>query len=65
MGEGADGIKKAPEWAAPICAVPAETIREFARLYGTTKPVHLQYFYSCAKRHMATILPRLPCCSRP
>ena len=52
MGEGTDGIKKTPEWAAPICAVPAETIREFARLYGTTKPVHLQYFYSCAKRHM-------------
>ena len=52
MGEGDDGIKKTPEWAAPICAVPAETIREFARLYGTTKPVHLQYFYSCAKRHM-------------
>ena len=52
MGEGEDGIKKTPEWAAPICAVPAETIREFARLYGTTKPVHLQYFYSCAKRHM-------------
>ena len=46
MGEGEDGIKKTPEWAAPICAVPAETIREFARLYGTTKPVHLQYFYS-------------------
>ena len=51
-GQGEDGIKKTPEWAAPICAVPAETIREFARLYGTTKPVHLQYFYSCAKRHM-------------
>ena len=52
MGEGEDGLKKTPEWAAPICAVPAETIREFARLYGTTKPVHLQYFYSCAKRHL-------------
>src|SRR5699024_7863501 len=52
MGEGEDGIKKTPEWAAPICAVPADTIREFARLYVTTKPVHLQYFYSCAKRHM-------------
>ena len=52
MGEGEDGIKKTPEWAAPICAVPAVTIREFARLYGTTKPVHLQYFYSCAKRHL-------------
>ena len=52
MGEGEDGIKKTPEWAAPICAIPAETIREFARLYGTTRPVHLQYFYSCAKRHL-------------
>ena len=52
MGEGEDGIKKTPEWAAPICAVPADTIREFARLYGTAEPVHLQYFYSCAKRHM-------------
>ena len=52
MGEGEDGIKKTPEWAAPITAVPAETIREFARLYGTEKPVHLQYFYSCAKRHL-------------
>lgn len=52
MGEGEDGIKKTPEWAAPICAVPAETIREFARLYGTSQPVHLQYFYSCAKRHL-------------
>ena len=37
MGEGEDGIKKTPEWAAPICAVPADTIREFARLYGTTQ----------------------------
>lgn len=52
MGEGADGVKKTPEWAEPICAVPAETIREFARLYASAKPAHLQYFYSCAKRHM-------------
>ena len=52
LGEGEDGVAKTPEWAEAICAVPAETIREFARLYGTTKPVHLQYFYSCAKRHL-------------
>ena len=52
LGEGDDGVAKTPEWAEAICAVPAETIREFARLYGTTKPVHLQYFYSCAKRHL-------------
>lgn len=29
-----DGIDKTPEWAEEICAVPAETIREAARLYG-------------------------------
>ncbi len=52
LGEGEDGVAKTPEWAEPICAVPADTIREFARLYGTSKPVHLQYFYSCAKRHL-------------
>ncbi len=52
LGKGDDGIVKTPEWAEPICAVPAETIREFARLYGTTKPTHFQYFYSCAKRHL-------------
>ncbi|MDR1358347.1 MAG: molybdopterin-dependent oxidoreductase [Coriobacteriales bacterium] len=33
LGE-ADGIAKTPEWAETICAVPAETIRELARLYG-------------------------------
>ncbi|MCL1847961.1 MAG: molybdopterin-dependent oxidoreductase [Coriobacteriia bacterium] len=29
-----DGIDKTPEWAEVICGVPAETIRELARLYG-------------------------------
>jgi len=29
-----DGVDKTPEWAESICAVPAETIRELARLYG-------------------------------
>jgi anaerobic selenocysteine-containing dehydrogenase len=30
--------KYTPEWAAPITGVPAEQIREVARLYGTVKP---------------------------
>lgn len=33
LGES-DGIEKTPEWAEAICAVPAETIRSLARLYG-------------------------------
>ena len=44
--------RRRPNGPPRSARVPAETIREFARLYGTTKPVHLQYFYSCAKRHM-------------
>ncbi len=51
MGEN-DGIVKSPEWAEPITAIPAETIREFARLYAKSKPVHLQYHYAGAKRHL-------------
>lgn len=37
----ADGVEKTPEWAEPICKVPAETIRRIAREYATTKPAAL------------------------
>ncbi|MCU0581089.1 MAG: molybdopterin-dependent oxidoreductase [Syntrophales bacterium] len=50
MGEE-DGEVKSPEWAEEICAVPAETIRAFARLYAASAPVHLQCHYSVSKRH--------------
>ena len=33
-----DGVEKTPEWAEKICKVPAETIRQLAREYATTKP---------------------------
>ncbi|WP_348981233.1 DMSO/selenate family reductase complex A subunit [Bacillus sp. DNRA2] len=36
-----DGVAKTPEWAEKICRVPAEKIREIARLYATTKPAAL------------------------
>ncbi|MGH6893205.1 MAG: molybdopterin-containing oxidoreductase family protein, partial [Dongiaceae bacterium] len=32
-----------PEWAAKICEVPGQQIRDLARLYATTKPAILQH----------------------
>ena len=64
-GRGRGRHQEDAEVGRPISAVPAETIREFARLYGTEKPVHLQYFYSCAKRHMGDYPRRPPCFCRP
>jgi anaerobic dimethyl sulfoxide reductase subunit A len=36
-----DGVAKSPEWAEPLCGVPASRIARFARRYGETKPTAL------------------------
>ena len=34
-----DGLPKTPEWASPICEIPAEKIRELARHMGKTRTI--------------------------
>src|SRR5207253_9813462 len=41
-----DGVKKTPEWAAPITGIPAETIRRLAIDYATSKPAALHCGYA-------------------
>ncbi|MCL5961557.1 MAG: molybdopterin-dependent oxidoreductase [Chloroflexi bacterium] len=45
-----DGVAKTPEWAASICAVPAETIEHFTRLYARMKPTWLWKHWSVSRK---------------
>ncbi len=45
-----DGVERTPEWAEQICAVPAETIRAFARLYASVKPTWLWKGYGLDRK---------------
>jgi anaerobic dimethyl sulfoxide reductase subunit A len=42
----ADGIRKTPEWAEPLCGVPAATIRRLAREFATARPAALHTGYA-------------------
>jgi anaerobic dimethyl sulfoxide reductase subunit A len=41
-----DGVRKTPEWAAPLCGVDAATIRRLAIEFATTKPAAMQMGYA-------------------
>ncbi|MEM3714578.1 MAG: molybdopterin-dependent oxidoreductase [Nitrososphaeria archaeon] len=46
-----DDVDKTPKWAEKICAVPAETIRKFARLYARSKPASLIFGWCAARQY--------------
>jgi anaerobic dimethyl sulfoxide reductase subunit A len=41
-----DGVPKTPEWAAPLCGIPAEMIRRLAIEFATSKPAALHCGYA-------------------
>ncbi len=45
-----DGVPKAPEWAESRCAVPAETIRQLARLVTTMRPAWLWSHWAVSRK---------------
>ncbi len=56
--------ERTPEWAAAVTGVPADTIREFARLYGRTKRSFIRVGFGfsrsrngAANLHAVTCLP--------
>ena len=41
MGTGYDMVEKTPEWAAPICGISADRIKELAQEIGAAKPLYV------------------------
>ena len=41
MGTGYDMVEKTPEWAAPICGISADRIKELAAEIGAAKPLYV------------------------
>jgi anaerobic dimethyl sulfoxide reductase subunit A len=50
LGISDDKVDKTPEWAETITGVPAETIRELARLWAKSKPVALKVTLNIGRR---------------
>jgi anaerobic dimethyl sulfoxide reductase subunit A len=56
-----DGVRKTPEWAESITAVPAETIARIAREYATIRPSVLYQGYGMQRRAYGEQVVRAGC----
>lgn len=56
MGE-TDSIPKTPEWGEKITGIPADTIRELAIRYATTKPAAIIQDMAPREMHMGSKVP--------
>jgi len=54
-----DGVPKTPEWAAEICGVEPETIRDIARKIGKTKRVALFTAWAAARTNNSDSWPQM------
>ena len=57
-----DGVPKTPEWAEKISGVPADTLREAARVLGRKNNVALLCSYACARTYDTEQLPQTAIC---
>ena len=56
---GPDGkIDRTPDWAAPICGIPASTIIAFANLYAKSQPAYLKVHFAAWRKSMGEELCR-------
>lgn len=54
-----DGTPKTPEWAEPICGVPASQMTELARTLGKNNKVMLLHNYGFVRCHGSEMIPQM------
>ncbi|MBR2529074.1 MAG: molybdopterin-dependent oxidoreductase [Blautia sp.] len=57
-----DGIPKTPEWAEELCGVPADTLREVARILGKDNNVAILSSWASARTYDTEQLPQTAIC---
>ncbi len=57
-----DGVPKTPEWAEEICGVPADTLREVARILGKDNKIALLSSWASARTYDTEQLPQTAIC---